>query len=73
MIGWSGFFLEQVLAKFGFAPVWIRMIMRCVTSARFVVKLNGGLSRGFLPSRGLRQGDPLSIFFCFVWKDFRRC
>ena len=35
-------FLERVLEKFGFHEAWIQMIMRCVTSARFMVKLNGG-------------------------------
>ena len=62
MIESEWIFLEQVLNRVGFDTQWITMIMRCVTSARFSVRFNGGLSRGFVPSRGLRQGDPLSPY-----------
>lgn len=51
-------FLEQMMARFGFTEGWIQMIMRCVTSARFSVKLNGGLHTVAPPG-----GPPLTIPF----------
>jgi hypothetical protein len=47
-------FLEQMLIKLGFARAWVDMIMRCVSTVRFSVKMNGGTSDCFFPSRGLR-------------------
>jgi hypothetical protein len=64
-------FLEQVMTRMGFSQNWVRMVMRCVRSARFSVKLNGGVSEVFLPSRGLRQGDPiLPYLFLFCVEGF---
>lgn len=49
---WS--FLEQMMAKMGFHSRWIELIMNCVTSVSYNIKVNGALSENFRPRRGLR-------------------
>jgi hypothetical protein len=55
-------FLEEALTKVGFDTKWIKWVMECVKSVRYSIRLNGTLLDPFTPSRGLRQGDPLSPF-----------
>jgi hypothetical protein len=55
-------FLRRILEKMGFHGNWIELIMACVSSVRYQVRLNNGFSEVIYPTRGLRQGDPLSPY-----------
>ena len=59
-LSWS--YIRAVLRAFGFDQNWIRWVMALVIMTSLSILLNNAPSRLFTPSRGLRQGDPLSPF-----------
>ncbi|XP_023880426.1 uncharacterized protein LOC111992797 [Quercus suber] len=55
-------FIEKVMRKMGFNENWIMLVMKCISSVSYSVIINGTTYGNITPNRGLRQGDPLSLY-----------
>jgi hypothetical protein len=67
-------FLFGCLQKLGFDQTWIDTVMRCcVTSVRYAVRVNGELTEPVTPSRGIRQGDPISPYLFLLCTEGLSC
>jgi hypothetical protein len=70
-IEWA--YLHGCLTKLGFDVGWVNAVMRCVTSARYAVEVNGDLTSPVIPSRGIRQGDPISPYLFLLCTEGLSC
>ena len=54
--------LEKIMEKLGFAEKCRNLIMQCVTTIIYAIKFNRSARGHIKPSRGIRQGDPISPY-----------
>uniref|UniRef100_A0A803PZ76 Reverse transcriptase domain-containing protein n=1 Tax=Cannabis sativa TaxID=3483 RepID=A0A803PZ76_CANSA len=55
-------FLESLIFHFNFPVNFVNLIMKCLTTTKLSFLLNGDVRGSLKPSRGLRQGVPLSPY-----------
>lgn len=59
-LDWS--FIRDTLLQMNIPLLLVNIIMECVTTSSLKVLWNGEPSDSFKPTRGIRQGDPLSPY-----------
>nr|XP_009600178.1 uncharacterized protein LOC104095699 [Nicotiana tomentosiformis] len=71
MVSWK--FIGEALTGYGFPETFIQLVMTCVTTTKFTVKVNGESVGYFEGRRGLKQGDPISpLLFVLVMEYLSR-
>uniref|UniRef100_A0A8R7U3Z9 Reverse transcriptase domain-containing protein n=1 Tax=Triticum urartu TaxID=4572 RepID=A0A8R7U3Z9_TRIUA len=54
-------FLQGIMLKLGFNRSWVQLVMNCVTTVKYQIKVNGDVTEIIIPKRGLRQDDSLLL------------
>jgi len=55
-------FIKNCLRQYGFHSRFIKLIMECITTVSYSLLVNGESVGMIKPTRGIRQGDPLSPY-----------
>lgn len=63
-------FIHKVLKAFHFPNGLLGLIMSCISSSNISILFNGGKLDKFKPTRGIHQGDPLSLYIFLLCMEF---
>ena len=55
-------YVLKIMDEMGFDKKWIQLISECISTVSYSLLVNGEPSSVIKPTRGIRQGDPLSPY-----------
>ena len=61
------------MLKLGLHSDFVNLVMRCVSSISFSIRINGVLTKPLRPTRGIRQGDPISPYLFLLCSEGLSC
>ena len=70
-VEWS--FLEATMVKMGFNEKWVALVISCINSASYSILVIGVPKGDIRPTRGIRQGDPLSPYLFLICFEVLNC
>ena len=62
-------FLLQLMEKMGFNGRWVNLISECISTVTYSILADSEPKENIAPSRGLRQGDPLSSYLFLLCSE----